>query len=91
MNEIAAWIGILLVMFGIAVFVWGYCNSITEKANVGKPGHDGQYRIVQLENGLYEVEEYDAARAEWVDLRELEGRGQGVRRLPRRAPGNRLE
>lgn len=71
MNEFFAYLSLVFIVAGIVIFVWGFCNSVTEKANVGKPGHDGQYRIVQLENGTYRVQEYQEYHDGWGMLTDI--------------------
>lgn len=69
--EFLVWIGMLFIVAGIVIFVWGFCNSVKEKADVGKPDHDGQYRIVQLENGRYKVQEYQEYHDGWGMLTDI--------------------
>lgn len=65
MQELMAYLSLFFILLGIGIFVWGFCTNLNEKANVNTRGHDGQYRIVQLANGTYMVQQYKYYAAEW--------------------------
>ena len=58
MQELMAYLSVFFILLGIGIFVWGFCTNLNEKAKVDTRGHDGQYRIVQLANGTFMVQQY---------------------------------